>query len=166
MILNPNPVFLVYPGLAVIGELGSDTAILPRFLLVMFLCLPFAILLSLSLVGLVVTGWFLNLLWACKAISAPLHDCVSHGTDCWCAALLLGALEVVMWPAPSCLCNPGVAHLLLQGVMMVDAAGTFSKCWSLCRAVQSHIGESCHMVGTWHWPKTIPGFGQESDFRA
>ena len=48
---------LGYPGLAVVGELDSDTAILPRFLLVTFLHLLFAILLSLALVGLVVIGW-------------------------------------------------------------------------------------------------------------
>ena len=51
---------LGYPGLAVIGEFGADAAILPRYLLVMFLHLPFAILLSLALVGLVITGWCLN----------------------------------------------------------------------------------------------------------
>ena len=44
---------LGYPELAVIGELDSDAAILPRFLLVVFLHLPFAILLALMLVGLV-----------------------------------------------------------------------------------------------------------------
>ena len=53
---------LGHPGLAIVGELGSDAAILPRFLLVTFLHLTFAIFSSLTLVGLVVTGWCLNLL--------------------------------------------------------------------------------------------------------
>ena len=42
---------LGYPGLAVVGELGSDGAMLPWFLLVMFLHLPFAIWLSVVLAG-------------------------------------------------------------------------------------------------------------------
>ena len=42
---------LGYPGLAVVGELGSDVAMWPWFLLVVFLCLPFAIWLSLVLLG-------------------------------------------------------------------------------------------------------------------
>ena len=44
---------LAYPGLAGVGELGSEAAMLPRFLFVTSLYLPFAILLSLKLVGLV-----------------------------------------------------------------------------------------------------------------
>ena len=44
---------LGYPGLAFVGEFGSDAAILPRFLLVAYFHLPFTILLSLALVGLV-----------------------------------------------------------------------------------------------------------------
>ena len=47
---------LAYPGLADVGEFGSDAAILPRFLLVAFLRLPFAILLSLSLLSLADVG--------------------------------------------------------------------------------------------------------------
>ena len=39
------------PGLAVVGELDSDDIMQPWFLLVIFLCLPFTIWLSLVLVG-------------------------------------------------------------------------------------------------------------------
>ena len=45
-----------YQGL-VVGELGSDVAMWPWFQLVGFLCFPFAIWLSLVLVGIVVSGW-------------------------------------------------------------------------------------------------------------
>ena len=51
---------LGYPGLAAVGEFGSDAAILPWFVLVMFLHLPFAICLSLELVGLLLGGWCLR----------------------------------------------------------------------------------------------------------
>ena len=73
---------LGYTGLAGFGEFGSDAAILPRLLIVTFLLLPFAIWLSLALVGPAVTSWCLYLLWARKAISAPLDEWVSLGTDC------------------------------------------------------------------------------------
>ena len=43
---------LGYPGLAIVGELGSDAAIMPWFLLVMFLPLPLAIWFSLVLLSL------------------------------------------------------------------------------------------------------------------
>ena len=55
---------LGYPGLAVVGKLGSDGAMLPWFLLVMFFCLPFTIWLSLILVGPVVAGLSLSLQWS------------------------------------------------------------------------------------------------------
>ena len=58
-----------YLGLAVVGRLGSDAAIMPWFLLVMFLHLPLVIWFSLVLDGLIVTGWCFNLLWTFKAIS-------------------------------------------------------------------------------------------------
>lgn len=48
---------LGYPGLAVVGELSSDGTKLNWLLLLMFLCLPFSILLSLVLTGLRVTDW-------------------------------------------------------------------------------------------------------------
>lgn len=47
----------MYPGLAVIGELCSDGAILYLLLLIMFLHLPFAICLSLVLDVLSDPGW-------------------------------------------------------------------------------------------------------------
>ena len=46
---------LGYPGLAVVGELGSDGAILPWFLLVIFLHLLFAFWLSLVLADVAVS---------------------------------------------------------------------------------------------------------------
>jgi hypothetical protein len=52
----------VYPGLAVVEELSSDYAKQPCCLLLMFLCLPLAIWLSLVLVGLAVSDWSLSLL--------------------------------------------------------------------------------------------------------
>ena len=46
---------LSYPGLAVVVELCLDGAIFPWFLLVMFLCLPFAIWMSLMLADVAVS---------------------------------------------------------------------------------------------------------------
>ena len=46
------------------GDLGSDDALSPCFLLVMFLCLPFAICLSLVLAGLAVSDCGLSVLQA------------------------------------------------------------------------------------------------------
>ena len=43
---------LLYSGLAVVGELGSDDAHIYWLLLLMVLCLPFAIWISLVFVGL------------------------------------------------------------------------------------------------------------------
>ena len=54
------------------GELGLNGAMLPWFLLVTFLHLPFAIWLSLVLVVPAVSGWCLSLLCVCKSVSAPL----------------------------------------------------------------------------------------------
>ena len=55
---------LGYPGLAVVGELGSDGATLPWFLLVMLLPLPFAIWVSLVLPGLAVSDCGLSVMQA------------------------------------------------------------------------------------------------------
>ena len=54
---------LGYPVLAVVGELASDAAIMPWFLLVTFLRFPLAIWFSQELDGLIVTGSSFNLLW-------------------------------------------------------------------------------------------------------
>jgi hypothetical protein len=65
MILNPIIAFsgvLGYPGLAMVGVLGSDDAEWSWFLLVRILHLPFAIWLSLVLDVLAVSGWSLFLL--------------------------------------------------------------------------------------------------------
>ena len=52
---------LGYPGLAVVGELGSDGAKWHLFLLLMFLHFPLDIWLLLVLIGLVVSDWNLSL---------------------------------------------------------------------------------------------------------
>ena len=59
---------LGYPGFAVVGELGSDGAMLPWFLLVMFLCLPFAIWLSLVLAGVAVSDCGLSVMQASVSV--------------------------------------------------------------------------------------------------
>ena len=53
---------LGYRGMAEVGILGSDDGEWRWFLLVRFLCLPFAICLALVLVVRVVSGWILFLL--------------------------------------------------------------------------------------------------------
>ena len=53
---------IVYPGLAMMVELGSDDAMFLWFLLLMFLCLPPAIWLSLMLPTLAICDWSLFLL--------------------------------------------------------------------------------------------------------
>ena len=55
-------IVLGYPGLIVIVVLGSDSAMVPWFLLVMILCLPFAIWFSLVLVDLAVSEYVLSVL--------------------------------------------------------------------------------------------------------
>ena len=52
----------MYSGLAVVGELGSDDAHVYWLLLLMVLCLPLAILLSLMFAGLGDSVWSLSLL--------------------------------------------------------------------------------------------------------
>ena len=64
------------------GELGSDDAKQPWFLLVRFFHLPFAIWLFLMLVGLAVSGLSLTLLWACKPVSVLLGSQLSSGRTC------------------------------------------------------------------------------------
>ena len=53
---------LVYPGLNMVGVLGSDDAVWSWFLLVRFFCLPFAIWYYLVLVVLALSGWSFFLL--------------------------------------------------------------------------------------------------------
>jgi hypothetical protein len=52
----------------VVGELGFDDAKESSFLLLMFLCLPFAIWLSLVLAGLAVSDSDLSLQQACESV--------------------------------------------------------------------------------------------------
>ena len=84
MILNQSCFsgVLGYPGFAVVRELGSDDAMYPWFLLVRFVCLPFAIRLSLVLIGHAVSGWSFFLLQAYKPVLALLGDQLSPGRTC------------------------------------------------------------------------------------
>ena len=68
---------LGYPGLTVVGELGSDGAKKPWFLLLTFLLLPFASWISLVLAGLSVSDCGLYHLQAC--VSELLGDQFSLG---------------------------------------------------------------------------------------
>jgi hypothetical protein len=61
----------------VVGELGSHDAKYSWFLLLMFLCLPFAICLSVMLAGLAVSDFGLSLLQVC--VSALLENHLSPG---------------------------------------------------------------------------------------
>ena len=66
---------LWYSGFAIVGELGSDGAMLPCFPLVMFLRLPFAIWLSLVLTGATVSDYGLSVMQA--SVSVLLGDLFS-----------------------------------------------------------------------------------------
>ena len=84
--MNSNP-YLAFPvlgnpGLAVVGELGSDVVKQSLFLLVQFLNLSFTTWLSLVLDGLVGSGWNLFLRWVCKPMSALLGDQFFPGRTC------------------------------------------------------------------------------------
>ena len=70
MILNQSffSVVLGYPGLTVVGELDSDDAKYPCFLLLMFLPLPLTICLFLVLAGLTVSNCGLYILQACVPV--------------------------------------------------------------------------------------------------
>jgi hypothetical protein len=50
---------MAYPGVALVGEFGSDDAKSPWFLLLLFLCLPPAIWLSQVLDSLNISDWSL-----------------------------------------------------------------------------------------------------------
>lgn len=62
----------MYPGLAVVGELGSDDAKLYWLLLLMVLSLPLAIWLSLMLAGLSVWSLPPMSLCCCRSPSRPV----------------------------------------------------------------------------------------------
>ena len=79
---------LVYPGLAVVGGLGSDDAMWPWFLLLKFF--PLAIQFSLVLAGLAVSDYGLSLLQAC--VSVLLGDQFSLGGICVWRAVAQGQL--------------------------------------------------------------------------
>ena len=74
MILNPDLAFMVCwtSKTSVVGELGSLGAMFSWFLLVMFLCLPFAIWLSIVLAGVAVSDGGLSVMQA--SVSVLLGD--------------------------------------------------------------------------------------------
>ena len=74
---------LGYPGLAIVGELGSDVAKKPWFLLVRLLCLPLATWFSLVLVVLAVSDWSLSLLWASKPVILDASVLLVRPTPSW-----------------------------------------------------------------------------------
>ena len=67
-----------YPGFAVVGELGSDDAMLSWFLLVMILHLPFAIQFSLVLACLAVSDFGLSVLQAVYMYSLDSFSLCAH----------------------------------------------------------------------------------------
>ena len=79
---------LVYSGLAVVGELGSDDAQVFWFLLLMVLCLPLAIWISLVFVDL---GVCLFCPWVASGLLEGLQPWL-YQTTCG-ASFLLGALH-------------------------------------------------------------------------
>ena len=118
---------LGYPRLTVVGELSSDAAILTRFLLVTFLCLPFAIWLSLALVVAWTSCEPVRLIphyWMSRFPLVQIVDVLPSSwvpLEPWCA--LPQAMLYSGW-----LCVPGAARLVCLGAKMVD---TPSKCRSL-----------------------------------
>ena len=102
---------LRYPGHAVVGEFDLDGAMLPWFLLVIFLHLPFAIWLSLVLAALAVSDCGLSVLEACTS-GIPI---LSVHTGMW--ALLLEQLSL-----PNFLPE----RTGLQGVLTYRLAGQMS----------------------------------------
>ena len=92
---------LGYPGLAVVEELGSDGAMLPWFLLVMFLHLPFSIHLSLVLVGLAVSDCGLSVLQACVSVLLEFlfSLCTQVCRHSWETSFLVVVfVYVALWP--------------------------------------------------------------------
>ena len=92
---------LGYPGLAIVGELGSDGAMLLWFLLVMFLLLPFAIWLSVVLAGVTVSDSGLSVMQA--SVSVLLGDLFSLCTQvsryfCETRSLVIVFGYVALWP--------------------------------------------------------------------
>ena len=74
---------LGYPRLAVVGELGSDDAKYPQFLLLAFLCLPLAMWLSLVLVGLTISDWSLSLLLSCEPVILGVSALLGRPSFSW-----------------------------------------------------------------------------------
>ena len=105
----------------------------------MFLCLFFAIWLSLVLVGPTVIGWFLSLLWAWKPVSAPLCDQLSPGTVCFGAPSYWVQVEPGLTLSQllccSCVpCAPGCTCQLScqredRGRLTFKVAFQISPCW-------------------------------------
>ena len=93
---------LGYLGLSVVGQLGSDNAMYPWFLLLIFLALQLVIWLSMVLASLAVSDCGLSFLQAC--VSEVLGDQFSPGEIwVWIAVaqgLLLGADRKWKDPVP------------------------------------------------------------------
>ena len=75
--------------------------------------MPFAIWISLVLVGPAVSGLNLSLLWAWKSVSAPLGDQLSSGTE-GCDSVQPLSLDVGLEvPCPRCSATPVFPELLV-----------------------------------------------------
>ena len=158
MILNQSLAFLVcwgYPGLTVLGELGSDDAKELWFLLLMFFPLPLGIWLSLVLAGLAISDCGLSLLQAC--VSALLGYQFSLG-GIWLwgtvAQVTPGAEGNWKDPVPCCSLVPGSQWLLVH-----PSGQEFEqKWWSyLCSQVCWHSWETSSLLrvfgygALWPW---------------
>ena len=128
-------------------EVGSDDAMWPWFLFLMFLPLPFTIWLSLVLAGLAVSDCGLSLLQAC--VSELLGDQFSPG-GIW---VWTAVVQVLLWsadrnqkdPAPGCPLVPVSEWLLGQEFEQ--------KWWSyLCSQVSQHSWETRSLL-------TVFGYG-------
>jgi hypothetical protein len=122
---------LGYPGFAVLGELGSDVAKLPWFLLARFLCLPFTIWLSVVLVLLSMAG-------AC-----PFCWPVSLCQHSWEMSILLeGPVYRGLWNNPSSRVQMGTGSILSQlfhCFCVLCAPGLFRLGQLLERKCSSHL---------------------------
>jgi hypothetical protein len=157
---------LVYSGLAVVGELGSDDAHVYWLLLLMVLCLPLAILLSLMFAGLGDSVWSLSLLSlgyfrspirpAALAIADHLWDLPTEGSSegqrsCWSVALdavdPLGALQTlgVFKGAVKLLsfvrCSPGALHTVVSvSLCAAELLGGFQSVRSVIKHATEILG--------------------------
>jgi hypothetical protein len=136
---------LGYLGLTVVGELASDDAKKPWFLLLMFLPLPLTICLSLVLPGLAISDCGLYLLQPC--LSLFLGDKFSLGGMWVWRAVAQGHLRGAK------------ENLLLLGSCVLMAMGGSllgqefgQKCWPyLCSQVYCHSGDTSSLQEVFNW---------------